>query len=185
MYLEIEAKLKVDSFDRVEERLTEQGASFVSEMVQTDYYFDTSDGTLTQTDQCLRLRVEATQGDERLVVTYKGPKQVDDFKKRKEVNLDVTDAAAFEVLLEGLGYQRALAFDKRRREWKLNDCLIALDTLPLIGTFVEIEGPNSQVISEVQTMLELTDAPHVMDSYATQIDGALSRLESPSREVFL
>lgn len=185
MYLEIEAKLKVDSFERIEDRLAEQGALFVSEMVQTDYYFDTPEGDLTQTDQCLRLRVETTQGDERLVVTYKGPKQVDNFKKRREVNLDVTDSAAFEALLEGLGYQRALAFDKRRREWKLKDCLIALDTLPLIGTFVEIEGPNSQVILDVQKALELTDAPHVMDSYATQIDAALSRLESPLREVFL
>jgi len=185
MYLEIEAKLRVPSFERVEECLRSQGASFVSEMVQTDSYFDTPDADLTRTDQCLRLRVETTGTAERLVLTYKGPKQSDDFKKRKEVNLDVTDAEAVETLLEALGYRRALAFNKRRHEWKLAGCLIALDTLPLIGTFVEIEGPDSRVIQSVQKTLALTDAPHVTDSYASLIDAELSRLESTRREVFL
>lgn len=185
MYLEIEAKLKVDSFEGVENRLIARGASFVSEMVQTDFYFDTADMGLTRTDQCLRLRVEATEQEERFVLTYKGPKQEDDFKKRKEVNLDVNDPAAVESLLEGLGYRRTLAFDKRRREWKLDECLVALDTLPLIGTFVEIEGPNSQAILKAQQALELTDAPHVMDSYASQIEAELSHLESAQRQVFL
>ncbi len=185
MYLEIEAKLRVPSFECVEERLRSQGASFVSETVQTDSYFDTPDAELTRTDQCLRLRVETTGAGERLVLTYKGPKQVDDFKKRREVNLDVADAQAAEALLEALGYRRALAFNKRRREWTLKECLIALDTLPLIGTFVEIEGPDSRVIQSVQKALALTDASHVADSYASLIDAALSRLKSTRREVFL
>ena len=185
MYLEIEAKLKVDSFEPVERRLVEQGASLVSETIQTDTYFDTAAGDLTRTDQCLRLRVEAMHGQEYLALTYKGPKQADDFKRRKEVNLNVTDAAAAESLLEGLGYRRALAFNKQRREWKLNDCLVALDTLPLLGTFVEIEGVNSSIIRKVQETLGLTDVPHVMDSYASLVEAALSRLESKRREVFL
>jgi predicted adenylyl cyclase CyaB len=185
MYLEIEAKLKVDSFESVEERLAERSASFISEMVQTDTYFDTTDGYLARTDQCLRLRAEATGDRERLILTYKGPKQADDFKKRKEVNLDVADAAGVQSLVEGLGYQKALAFDKHRREWRLGDCLLALDTLPLIGTFVEIEGPDSRMIRHAQEMLGLTDAPHVMDSYASQIQAELSRRESTRREVFL
>ncbi len=187
MYLEIEAKLKVDSFESVEERLAEHRAEFVSETVQTDTYFDAPDAHLARTDQCLRLRAETTDDHdrERLILTYKGPKQADDFKKRKEVNLDVADAAAVQSLLDGLGYEKALAFDKRRREWKLEDCLVALDTLPLIGTFVEIEGPDSRVIQRVQQMLGLTEAPHVMDSYASQIQAELSRRESTRREVFL
>ncbi|HPC95427.1 MAG TPA: class IV adenylate cyclase [Sedimentisphaerales bacterium] len=185
MYVEIEAKLRVPSFERVEECLRSQGASFVSEMVQTDSYFDTPDADLARTDQCLRLRVETTGTAKRLVLTYKGPKQADDFKKRKEVNLDVTDAEAVEALLEALGYRRALAFNKKRREWKLAACRIALDTLPLIGTFVEIEGPDAQVIRNVQKKLALTEAPHVPDSYASLIDVELARREATRREVFL
>ena len=185
MYLEIEAKLKVGSLDEVERQLTACGATFVATKVQIDCYFDTADGQLTQTDRCLRLRTDRREEGDRLILTFKGPKQADDFKKRQEVNLDVTDAAGLECLLEGLGYRRALAFDKRRRRWDMGDCEVALDELPLLGTFVEIEGPDAARIAAVQDTLGLTDAPHVMDSYASLIAAALARQGSASREVFL
>ena len=185
MYLEIEAKLKVDSLDDVERQLAASGATFVAKKVQIDCYFDTADGQLTQTDRCLRLRTDRREAGERFILTCKGPRQTDDFKKRQEVNLEVTDAAGLECMLEGLGYRRALVFDKRRRRWDLSDCEVALDELPLLGTFVEIEGPDSGRISEVQKTLGLADAAHVMDSYASLIAEALSQSGSASREVFL
>lgn len=185
MYLEIEAKLKVDSFDAVQRRLTEQGATFVSERVQTDYYFDRPEQTLTQTDQCLRLRIESDSDGQRNILTYKGPKQADDFKKRKEVNLEVADAEALKCLLDALGYDLSLAFNKRRGVWRFDNCEVALDELPLIGVFVEIEGPDSNHIVRVQKDLDLSDAPHVMASYASLIGEELSRRGSTDREVFL
>lgn len=185
MYVEIEAKLKVDSFEAVEKRLKDQRASFVSQRVQTDCYFDTGEGTLERTDQALRLRCESDADGQRLILTYKGPKQTDDFKKRKEVNLEVTDAEALECLLAALGYRRALAFDKRRSVWQYDRCEVALDVLPLIGTFVEIEGPDSDSISRARKALGLADAPHVTESYASLIQEELSRVGSTQREVFL
>ncbi len=185
MYLEIEAKLKVDSLDEVERRLAACGASRLSETIQTDYYFDNAERNLTQTDQCIRLRCEEIQGEERLILTYKGAKQVDDFKKRQEINIEVKDAEATEHLLGALGYARALAFNKRRRTWRLDDCEVALDELPLIGAFVEIEGPDSDMIARVQRTLGLTGRPHRGDSYASQIDREVSRLGLTQREVFL
>ena len=185
MYLEIEAKLKVDSFEDVQHRLAACGASFVSQRLQIDCYFDTADRHLTQTDRCLRLRTERTAEGERFVLTYKGPRQADDFKKRQEANLEMSDVGAVECLLEGLGYHRALTFDKRRRVWNLEGCEVALDELPLIGGFVEIEGPDSNRIAHVRETLGLSDAPHVMESYAALIDERLSHLGSAQREVFL
>ncbi|MHC4520442.1 MAG: class IV adenylate cyclase [Planctomycetota bacterium] len=185
MFVEIEAKLKVDSLEAVERQLAACGATYVSQKVQVDCYFDTADRQLTQTDRCLRLRTERSGEHERIVLTYKGPKQTDDFKKREEVNLDVADAAAVESLLQGLGYRRALAFDKRRSVWDCDGCEIALDELPLIGVFVEIEGPDSERIGRVRTALGLAEAPHVMESYASLIEKELSRLGSAGKEVFL
>ncbi len=185
MYLEIEAKLKVDSFETVRKLLSEHGASFIAQRTQADYYFDTPESTLTKTDQCLRLRTESDAKAKRLILTYKGPKQVDDFKKRKEVNLDVTDAEAIECLLDALGYNRSLAFDKRRSVYEFGGCEVALDELPLIGVFVEIEGPDSDCIARVQKTLQLTDAPQVMDSYASMIAKELSQRGSTDRQVFL
>jgi predicted adenylyl cyclase CyaB len=185
MHVEIEAKLKVDSLHEVESKLETCGASFVREVVQTDWYFDTADRGLTRADECLRLRIEKAASRERLVLAYKGPKEKDDFKKRHEAELEVNDAAAAESLFGGLGFRRALAFNKRRRLWSLQGCEVALDALPLLGAFVEIEGPDSGTIAQVQAMLGLSDVPHTVDSYACMIERELSRRGQKQQEVYL
>ena len=146
MRAEIEAKLKVDSLADVERKLRECDASFVRETVQRDTYFDTADRDLTRRDECLRLRQEKIGQRERLTLAYKGPKEPDDYKKRTEIEVQVGDADATESLLAALGHEKALTFDKRRRLWKLLDCEVALDELPLLGVFVEVEGPDSGAI---------------------------------------
>jgi adenylate cyclase class 2 len=185
MHEEIEAKLKVASLGDTERRLRESGASFVRETVQTDTYFDTADGRLTRSDECLRLRRDKTAQRERLILGYKGPKQPDDYKKRTEIELEVKDAGATGLLLAALGYRKALAFNKRRRLWQLCGCEVALDELPLLGAFVEIEGPDSGTIAQVQERLGLSGVPHTMDSYASLIDRELSRLGRESREIYI
>lgn len=185
MYLETEAKLKVNSLDEVKRRLAEAGASPLGETIQVDYYFDKTDGELTRTDQCIRLRRESFDGGQRYFLTYKGAKQTDDFKKRREINLPVEDAEAVEHLLNALGYSRVLVFNKRRSAWRVDDCDVALDELPLIGTFVEIEGPNSEAISRVQRTLGLAGTPHMPDSYPAQMAREMSRLGLTRKEAFL
>ncbi len=185
MHVEIEAKLKVDSLGEVEARLAASGASAAGEVIQSDWYFDTADRKLTRGDECLRLRSEKRASRERLVLAYKGPKQKDDYKQRQEAELEVNDAAATESLLTGLGYQKSLGFNKRRRLWHLHGCEVALDELPLLGTFVEIEGPDSGTIGKVQVMLGLSDVPHTVASYADLIERELSAKGTNRREVYL
>ncbi len=185
MHSEIEAKLKVDSLEIVEQRLAWCGASFLRETIQTDRYYDNAGRDLTHGDKALRLRADSRDGQERFVLTFKGPKEQDDYKKRVEVEFEVSDAVSAELLLGLLGYQKALAFNKRRRLWELNGCEVSLDELPLVGVFVEIEGPDSETIAKVQTMLKLETVPHIMDSYARLIGRELSRLGRDEREVYL
>jgi adenylate cyclase class 2 len=185
MPTEIEAKLKVESLEEVERRLADCGASFMRESVQTDRYLDTAGRDLTKGDKALRLRRDRIDGRDRIVLAYKGPKEEDDYKKRVEIELDIEDAGAAEALLSELGYHTALAFNKRRRLWKVHACEVALDELPLLGTFVEVEGPDSAAISRVQAMLGLAESPHIMESYACLIDAELSRLGREQREVYL
>jgi adenylate cyclase class 2 len=182
---EIEAKLKVDSLETVERRLVECGGSFVRETIQTDRYYDTADRELTRTDKALRLRADSKGEQERFVLAYKGPKERADYKQRVELETEVSDAEAMELLLGELGYVKALAFNKRRRLWQLQGCEVALDELPLLGAFVEIEGPDSDTIARVQAMLGLSDAPHIMDSYASMVDERLTQLAMQTREIYL
>ncbi len=140
---------------------------------------------MTRTDRALRLRADRKDGRERFILAYKGPKEPDDYKKRVEVEVGVSDADAMESLLDALGYVKALAFNKRRRLYQLQGCEVALDELPLLGTFVEIEGPDSDAIARVQARLGLSDSPHIMASYACLIDERLSQLGIQAREIYL
>ena len=75
-----------------------------------------------------------------------------------------TDDAA-QALLEALGYAPVLTFEKRRRRWQFEGCLVEIDTLPLIGSFVEIEGPSSQQVMDARRRLGLDGAPLIARSY--------------------
>jgi len=166
MCVEIEAKLKVDSLEEIEHRLVELSAGFLEEQLQTDFYFDDTDSTLKNGDKALRLRRQVTDKIEKIILTYKGPKEKDNFKKRQEIEIEIKDADSTEKLLSALGYKRALVFEKKRRTWQLGNCVVALDELPLLGNYVEIEGPNDKKISDVQKELGLADLEHILDSYA-------------------
>jgi len=166
MCFEIEAKLKVDSLPPIERKLGELGAEFLAEQVQTDYHFDNSGANLTTTDRCLRLRRESVGGSERLFLCYKGPKEKSNFKKRQEIEVEIIDADATEKLLSALGYRKVSTVEKTRRLWRLGGCEVALDRLPLLGDFVEIEGPDDKRIADVQKSLGLARLPHIPKSYA-------------------
>jgi len=166
MCVEIEAKLKVDSLPEVEQKLAELGAEFLAEQLQTDYLFDDIDSALTTTDRCLRLRCQSVAGSERFFLTYKGAKEKSNFKKRQEIEIEIKDAESTRKLLSALGYVKVLVVEKNRRLWRLGGCAVALDQLPLLGAFVEIEGPDDKKITDVQQSLGLTNLPHITKSYA-------------------
>ena len=173
MCTEIEAKLKVDSLQKTVEKLDGLGAEFLEEQLQTDYYFDDANTSLIKTDRCLRLRRLLVGKSERFFLTYKGAREKNDFKKRQEIEIEIKDADATEKILSALGYKKVLVFEKKRCIWQLNDCVIALDELPLLGNFVEIEGPNDRKIAEVQKDLGLSDLLHIPESYATLMEKKL------------
>ena len=169
MYTEIEAKLKVESHKEVIEKLDELGAEFLEEQLQEDSYFDDADRTLTETDRCLRLRRQSAGDEEKMFLTYKGAKEKNEFKKRQEIEIEIKGADSVEKLLSALAYEKVLVFEKRRRIYRLGGCVVALDELPLLGSFLEIEGPDDKKIADVQKNLGLTDLPHITESYASLV----------------
>ena len=183
MCAEIEAKLKVDSLEEVKRKLVGLSAEFLEEQLQTDYYLDDAGATLTKADRCLRLRRELAGSTERFFLTYKGAKEKDQFKKRQQIEVEIKDADSAEKLLLALGYEKALAFQKKRRIWRLGDCIVALDELPLLGTYVEIEGPGDKEIADVRKDLGLASLPHIVESYALLMETKLRELNRAERQV--
>jgi len=169
MYTEIEAKLKVDSLQEIERKLAELGAEFQQEQLQTDYHFDDADSQLTKADRCLRLRRQMVADNESFFLTYKGAGEKSNFKKRQEIEIEIRDADSAQKLLSALGYEKVLVVEKKRRLWQLGDCKITLDRLPLLGDFVEIEGPDDEKIADARRSLGLADLPHITESYASLV----------------
>jgi predicted adenylyl cyclase CyaB len=176
MCVEIEAKLKVDSLSEIEQKLAELGARFVGEQLQTDYFFDNAKSMLIKEDKCLRLRRQLVAKNESCFLTYKGAQEKSNLKKRQEIEFEIIDSDSAHKLLLALGYEQVLIVDKKRRLWQFGDCDIALDTLPLLGDFVEIEGPDEEKIAYVKNNLGLTDVPHILKSYASMLREQLQQL---------
>jgi adenylate cyclase class 2 len=185
MNIEIEAKLKVDSLEQVAAKLSELGAEFGQEQLHLDSYFDDAGATFKKSDRCLRLRRLLVGKSKRFFLTYKGAKEKNEFKKRQEVEIEVEDGDSAEKLLLLLGYNKALVFEKKRQIWRFGECEVALDELPLLGSFVEIEGRSSEKIADVQKNLELSNLPVILKSYASLMEKKLRQLGRKEKEVFL
>jgi adenylate cyclase class 2 len=176
MCTEIEAKLKVDSLQEVERKLAQLGACFLAERLQMDYHFDDAGASFSKTDRCLRLRCQRDGGSERFFLTYKGAKEKSRFKRRQEIEIEIKDPDSVRKLLSALGYEKVLVVEKTRRAWRLGGCEVALDHLPLLGDFVEIEGPDEEKIAAVQGDLGLSGLPHIPKGYAALTRAKLSEL---------
>jgi len=184
MATEIEAKLRVDSLSRVAKRLNALGARFLNALVQRDYYFDDEKASLTRMDCCLRLREEFSGQSRKTVLAYKGAREKGRFKKRLEVQTEISDVQSIRKMFAAIGYKEALVYEKKRQMWVFGGCEICLDELPLLGEFVEIEGDSERRIAKVQKTLGLADLPHVKQSYATLMKQKLHRLGRKKMEAF-
>ena len=180
MHLEIEAKIKVENLDIYAQRLKQLGLHLLHQYTQRDYFFDRPDHRLAQADCGLRLRVQSDAKHQQIMLCYKGPRDSDaSFKSRREIEFSVDDLNATRELLEVLGYEVTIAFEKRRFQWLLDECSVCLDEVIEIGYFIEIEGPSADAVADALAKLQLADEPHVTDGYAALLAQHLKNTHRP------
>jgi predicted adenylyl cyclase CyaB len=183
MALEIELKLKVESLEPIAERLKQLGAKFEGDFIQIDSYYDDSEDSLVNSDRCLRIRTHRNGGSEVVELTYKGARENHRFKTRREIGLKVEKAEELAQLFGELGYKERLTFEKKRGLWDFGGCKVALDELPLLGKFVEIEGPNDVLIENAQRQLGLEHLSHTPQSYAHLMEEAIKKAGIKKRKI--
>jgi adenylate cyclase class 2 len=171
---EIEVKLPVTDLDAIRRRLGEAGASHTrARHAESNDLYDDAGGRLSGAGCALRLR----RVDGESWLTFKGPARFEQgVKTREERETTVGDAGEAEAILLRMGLSRRFRYEKRREEWRLLGCAIALDETP-IGDFVEVEGDPAG-IRKVVAALELDFASAIPYSYARLY--ALKRKENPS-----
>jgi len=169
--LEIEAKIRVDSLTPVRNRLASLDARFVGRYLETNRILDRRDGSLRLGGSGLRVRsIETLEGSPApATLTFKGPRQGGEFKTRQELECSVDQADTAEAILNAIGFETVVRYQKRRERWMWSHCHVELDEAPLIGTFVEIEGPTEQSIRIVRPQLGLDNATLESRSYVRML----------------
>lgn len=160
--VETEIKIPVAELASVRDRLLESGAERISEPhLEENVLFDDGAGVLSSSGCALRVRREP----EAAILTFKGPVQASGtLKSREELEVRLEDAETIETILRRLGFAARFRYEKRREEFRLLGCVIALDETP-IGNFVEVEGEAGE-IHEVVARLALPESRAVLLSYA-------------------
>jgi adenylate cyclase class 2 len=180
---EIECKVKVDSHVEVVAALGEVGAEFVGSFLLRDAYFDYPGGTLRGSDCGMRIRRQIGPDGEKVIVTYKGPREDNPFKSRQEVETTVGEFDFMSKILLALGLKTNIVIEKKRDVWLYGGCEVCLDELPLLGKFIEVEGENEEKISGVLEALSLSELVHINDGYAGLICRKLDELGIDNKEV--
>ena len=183
MAIEIEAKIKVPDHESIRQRIRDIGGEHVGDFFETNTFFDTPDGKLRAADEGLRVRTLKNlhgprgQGTGRTtyILTFKGPAQDSTLKQREELETDVTDGDTLKAIIERLGFAERLTFEKKRQTWRVNRCQVELDEVPMLGTYIEIEGPDTQSIEAVRIELGLANEPLVKSGYSSLLAKALER----------
>ena len=159
---EIEIKLPVADLEAVRESLRARNARPITDShFESNDLYDQADGGLRKSGRVLRLR----RTEDGATLTFKGPARFEDgAKTREERETAVSDPNEMERILGALGFERRFRYEKRREEWSLDDCVIALDETP-IGAFAEIEGDPAAIRRALQH-LSLDPADSLPYSYA-------------------
>ena len=149
--LEIELKVAVDDLGKVRTRLTEKNAAMIGKVHEHDIYYNAPHRDFGVTDEALRVRYT----DNRAVVTYKGAKlKKSGLKAREEVNTGIESGAAFETMLDRLGFIKTAEVNKWRENYRFHNAMISLDSVDELGTFVEIEVMTGSENSDAEDQIE-------------------------------
>ena len=158
---ELEVKFLLRDLPALEQKLKTLGASLVTPRTfESNIRFDRPDGSLSKSGQVLRLRHDIHN-----VMTYKGSaRDQQGVTSRQEIEFKVSNFAAARHLIEALGYQIIVAYEKYRTTYALEGVEVMLDEMPY-GNFCEIEGSDPALIQVLAGKLGLNWAARSPSSY--------------------
>lgn len=168
---EIEAKFYIQNLSAVEKKLRAMGAELhIPRVHEINLRFDTPDHSLTSQRRVLRLRQ-----DSEAVLTYKGPSdRSQEVSVREEIEVRVSSFDTTRKILEALGYELSVMYEKERTTYLFLNTTVTLDEMPY-GTFIEIEGPDADTIHKVAQVLGLNWEARCAESYLMLFDQLRSR----------
>lgn len=152
--VETEAKYKVRNLPALEKRLIAHGYAATGNATwQRDEYFDTPDKLTSRLDYVVRLRSENGS----VAVALKGPRSWSG-QEYSRIELEIPGGPEAEVrtALQKGGFDISWYFEKKRKTYRhpRGGLVVAIDEIPQLGFFVEIEGRLEAVRSMETTLKE-------------------------------
>ena len=143
MKYEVELKFRIEDLPKIEGQIRSLGSIEQSVVTHIDRYFNHPSRDFRQTDEAFRIRSVG----HRNCVTYKGAVIGSVAKTRHEIEVGIADgeenAGQFAEIVQHLGFRFVREVRKTRRSFSLNwnqrTYELALDSLPSLGDFLEVE----------------------------------------------
>ncbi len=150
--LEIEAKYEYicGNIDDVVKKLVKIGYTIIGEYIEHDTYYNHPCRDFSKTDEALRLRIRRSNNGIVSILTYKGPRKIiqGNIKSRIELETKINDPESMDNILKKLGFRKVLSFSKKRIVLIRDGVEVNVDELLGVGSFVEIETRNVELIGE-------------------------------------
>ena len=179
---EIEIKLRIPSGEdakKLIEKLGKISDNAPEYFEQTDIYYDAQNGDLMKKDFVIRMRIVNGKG----YVAMKSPRIFinDAVQKRIELEFEVKDIEAIKQKIKNQGLLETTVMEKRRTEFTLDNAVIAIDEVPFIGWFLEIESDGEESIEKIIKDLEISSFERVKLNYGELMDKKMSEINLPMR----
>ena len=139
--LETEVKFYLSDIQSIRKCILDLGARSRGRFFERNLRFEDKQKTLMDKKFLLRLRRDKTT-----TLTIKSPLAECDneFKKMKELEVEVSDFNTMNHILQALGFHCDQIYEKWRETLELNETLFCLDSMPF-GNFLEIEGQEEDI----------------------------------------
>lgn len=177
---EMEIKIQIDSnedFERVYHACNELCGAPISHVLQLDEYYDTPDRQLRKQDLVIRIR----SAGKKKTIALKSPRieLPSGITSRIELEFLSADGENVTDQLKNQGLNPHESAEKERWTFIHKNCEIALDKLPFIGSFIEIEGPSEHEINEMVHLLNLSANHVVRQNYGELMKAKFRQLQLP------
>jgi len=158
---EKEIKFFISDPLQMRDHILAHGARLQKErLFEVNLRFDTSQQSLRASHQVLRLRQ-----DDHVRLTYKDQSEFSEgIADRRELEITVSDFETTQSILQALGFEVFMVYEKYRTTFTLDQCEIVIDEMPF-GNFIEIEGSSADAIRAVALLLALDWEKRITTSY--------------------
>lgn len=137
--IEVEAKAKIDNFEDVKLELKKINAKKIKTEYQEDLYFNSPITDFSESDEALRIRKTENESENKIFITYKGPKIDKKSKTREEIEIEIDDYEKCKRIFEHIGFNASSIVSKKRDIYKFENYEISLDDVKGLEPYIEIE----------------------------------------------